>query len=506
MRQKILSAEIIEGFVGSLLIKKFDSPTAIPDVHREWWELCTSTSRFVALAAPRGFAKSTAITHSYTLASVLFRERDFVLVISGTEAQSIMFLNDIKSELMDNADLKQLFKVKGFLKDSESDIIVEMEDGHKFRIIAKGAEQKLRGVKWNGRRPNLIVCDDMEDDEQVLNKDRREKFRKWFYGALIPCIGSDGIIRVVGTILHMDSMLQRLMPEFQLMSSQKHKFIVEEELKTYTNHVLPWKSVKYKAHNDDFSQLLWPERWTKEALTAMRERFISQGLADVYSQEMLNVPLDEANAFFKKSDFSGMYPEDLDRRMNYYIAADLAISEKQKADYSAFVVGGLDDNGILHIVKVVKGRMDGRELVELILALETKYHPESFGIEEGTISKSIGPYLREEMVKRGIFPSLYLLKPSADKLTRARSTQARMRASAVRFDKSSDWYQGLEDEMTRFPRDRHDDQVDAMAYLGLMLDKMVDAPTPNEIADEVYESEYATSGLYEQGRNGTTGY
>lgn len=417
-----------------------------------------------------------------------------------------MFLNDIKSELFDNTDLKSLFKIKGFIKDSESDIIVEMEDGHKFRIIAKGAEQKLRGVKWNGRRPNLIVCDDMEDDEQVLNKDRREKFRKWFYGALIPCIGSDGIIRVVGTILHMDSMLQRLMPEFQLMSSQKHKFLIEEDLKMYTNHVLPWKSVKYKAHNDDFSKLLWPERWTEEALKAMRERFISQGLADVYSQEMLNVPLDEANAFFKKTDFAGMYPEDFDRRLNYYIAADLAISEKQRADYSAFVIGGLDDSGVLHVVKVIKGRMDARELVELILALTVRYNPESFGIEEGTISKSIGPYLREEMVKRGIFPSLFLLKPSADKLTRARSIQARMRASAVRFAKSEDWYQGLEDEMTRFPRDRHDDQVDAMAYLGLMLDKMVDAPTASEIADEVYQSEYESSGLYEQGRNSTTGY
>ena len=158
MRKRILTAAIIEGFVGSLLIKKFDSPTPIPDIHREWWDLCTGHSRFVALAAPRGFAKSTAITHSYTLAALLFRERDFALIISGTEAQSIMFLNDIKSELMDNADLKSLFKVKGFLKDSESDIIVEMEDGHKFRLIAKGSEQKLRGVKWAGRRPNLIVC------------------------------------------------------------------------------------------------------------------------------------------------------------------------------------------------------------------------------------------------------------------------------------------------------------------------------------------------------------
>lgn len=506
MRKRILTSEIIEGFVGSLLIKRFDAPSSIPDVHREWWDLCTSPHKFVALAAPRGFAKSTAITHSYTLASVLFRERDFVLLISGTEAQSIMFLNDIKSELLDNTDLNRLFKIKGFLKDSESDIIVEMEDGHKFRIIAKGAEQKLRGVKWSGRRPNLIVCDDMEDDEQVLNKDRREKFRKWFYGALLPCRSDDGIIRVVGTILHMDSMLQRLMPEFQLQTKNKHKFIVEEELKTYSDHILPWKSIKYKAHNEDFTALLWPERKTKELLIAMRESYISQGLPDVYSQEMLNIPLDEANAFFKKNDFAAMYDEDYESHKNFYITADLAVSEKQRADYSAIVIGALNDNGILCIVKVVKGRMDARELVELILSLQERYNPEAFGIEDGVISKSIGPYLNEEIIKRGIYPNLVLLKPSADKNTRARSIQARMRAGSVRFDKRADWYQGLEDEMIRFPRDRHDDQVDAMAYLGLMLNKMVDAATPQELADEAYEDDYESSGLFDTGRNKTCGY
>ena len=155
---RILTSDIIEGFVGSVLMKRFDQPAPIPECHREWWEFCTSPSRFVAIAAPRGFAKSTAITHSYVLASVLFRERMYVLIISGTEAQSIQFLNDIKTELMDNDNIKSLFKIKGLTKDSETDIIVEFEDGHLFRIQAKGSEQRLRGVKWAGRRPDLVVC------------------------------------------------------------------------------------------------------------------------------------------------------------------------------------------------------------------------------------------------------------------------------------------------------------------------------------------------------------
>jgi hypothetical protein len=81
-----------------------------------------------------------------------------------------------------------------------------------------------------------------------------------------------------------------------------------------------------------------------------------------------------------------------------------------------------------------------------------------------------------------------------------------MRAGAVRFDKNADWYQGLEDEMIRFPRDRHDDQVDAMAYLGLIIDKMSNAPTKEEQADTIYNEEMEESGLNFEGRNEQTGY
>ena len=69
-----LNAEVLEGFVHSTLRKNFDKPVATPQFHREIWELVTSNSRQVAIAAPRYHAKSTAVTHAYTLASVLFRE------------------------------------------------------------------------------------------------------------------------------------------------------------------------------------------------------------------------------------------------------------------------------------------------------------------------------------------------------------------------------------------------------------------------------------------------
>ena len=498
----------MEGFVNGVLRKNFDKPVGTPVFHREIWGLVTSNHKQVAIAAPRYHAKSTIVTHAYTLASVLFRESRYALIVSDTVTQSIQFLGDIKRELMENDDLRALFSVKCLAKDVEDDVIVEMEDGHTFRIQAKGSEQKLRGLKWANLRPDLIIIDDAENDEIVMNKDRRTKFKRWFYGALIPCIASSGKIRIVGTILHLDSLLENLMPASQIAASKASRslHLIQEDLREYTNLRLPWKSVKYRAHTDDFKLLLWPEMKTAERFKLQRMDYVQQGLGDVYSQEMLNIPLDVTDTFFKKSDFIAMKQDDHKRNLVYYATCDLAVSQAQRADYSAFVVGGMDENGILYCKHIIKDRLDAKDIVDTILMIQKIYKPVLFGLEQGTIQKAIGPYLNEEMLKRGELISTVLLKPSGDKLTRARSIQARMRSGACKFDKDADWYQNFEDELMRFPRDKHDDQVDAWAYLGLMLDKMWEAPSDAEVESEEYEAYKRDNNQMEEGRSLVTGY
>jgi len=481
-------------------------PAATPDFHKEIWELVTSNSKQVAIAAPRYHAKSTAVTHAYTLASVLFRESRYALIVSDTVTQAVQFLGDIKKELLDNDDLRSLFGVKGFPKDTEDDLIVEMEDGWTFRIQAKGSEQKLRGLKWANLRPDLIIGDDMENDEIVMNKDRRQKFKRWFYGALIPCVSSTGKIRIVGTILHLDSLLENLMPASLLSSHRGVKSLIKEDLKEYSTNVLPWRSVKYRAHTDDFKILLWPEMKTSQEFRMQKDDYVRQGLADVYSQEMLNIPLDITDTFFKKTDFVPIKPEDQKKNLVYYATCDLAVSQSQRADYSAFVVGGMDEEGKLYCKHVIKDRMDALEIVDTILMIQKIYKPVLFGLEQGTIQKAIGPYLNEEMLKRGEFINTILLKPSGDKLTRARSIQARMRSGACKFDKDADWYQNFEDELLRFPRDKHDDQVDAWAYLGLMLDRMWEAPTEKELEEEEYGAYVRENNVVDLGRSTICGY
>ena len=230
-----LSAEVVAGFSASLLQRNYDGAVESPECHMEWWELCCSKHPKVAIAAPRRHAKSTAITGAYVLASILFRDRSYVIVLSDTITQATQFLGDIKRELVDNEKIVSLFGITGFEKDTEDDVIVNFADGHQVRISAKGSEQKMRGLKWKNKRPDLIVGDDLENDEIVLNKDRREKFKRWFYGALIPCLSSNGVIRVVGTILHEDSLLSNLMP------SVWHKHTKVTPLKIFsTDAHMPW--------------------------------------------------------------------------------------------------------------------------------------------------------------------------------------------------------------------------------------------------------------------------
>ena len=175
-----LTAEIISGFSSSLLQRSYDNPVESPPCHYDWWALCASKHPKVAIAAPRRHAKSTAITLAYVLASVLFRDKRYVLIVSDTITQATQFLGDVKKELADNERIRTLFKVQEFMKDTEDDCIVKFTDGTEFRIAAKGSEQKMRGLKWNNKRPDLIVGDDLENDEIVLNTERRQKFKRWF--------------------------------------------------------------------------------------------------------------------------------------------------------------------------------------------------------------------------------------------------------------------------------------------------------------------------------------
>lgn len=483
-----LTAEHVESLSGVYLSQRYDGPQPTPEFHRECWRRYCSDHLACCTAAPRNHAKSTALTHDFGLATALFREEPYIILVGSTEEMAIEHLGDIATELRENEDLIRDFKIKGFLTEQKTDIIVECLDGYQFRFIARGAEQKIRGRKWRGRRPGLILFDDIEDDEQVDSRDRRKKFRRWFFRACKQALRDGGKIRGHGTILHEDSLLNRLMKNSE------------------------WDSRIYKAHNsfDDFGGALWPEKFPEARLRAIRQEFINEGDSAGYSQEYLNDPFDYEDAYLSKDDFLAMSEDDYKTSKVIGIGVDFAVSKADSANRTSFTIGGKDTNNILHFVGQRVQRLDSLGIVEEFFTLQKAWQPDTFWVEDGVIWKALAPMIFAEMQKRDIWLSLTPVLPVKDKAVRGRSFQKRMRARGCRFDKQASWYEEFENELLRFTGTSEavlDDQFDSAALLSRGFEEFHAVDKDDFVTDEEEEFDRQSMVLRrDTGRSSVTGY
>lgn len=482
-----LTADLIEGFAGMYLSPMYDNPQPVAPFHRECWEsYCDMGIELAARAAPRAHAKSTALTHAFAMAVTCFRVQDYVVIVSATETLAMDHLGDIAAQFRENEYLRSDFGVETLLVDARSEVVVKFTDGHQCRFIAKGSGQKMRGLKWRGKRPGLILGDDLEEDEQVENRDRRMKFRKWIYRALIPCKRRGGVVRIQGTILHEDSFLARVMTDPR------------------------WDTKLYKAHAsfDEFTDILWPEQFPVERLQGIRQMFINQGDSAGYSQEYLNDPFDNTEAYLHKDWFRDMNADDYESDKLVCAAADFAISKADKANRTSLTVGGKDVGNLLHIIDQRIGRWDSYEIIENIFAVHRAHRPDVFFVEKGHIWQTLYPIVKKEMAERDIWINFVESSPSKDKATRGRSLQRRMRAHGVRFDKRAEWYPPYEAELLRFTGHSDaaaDDQFDSTALLSIGFDQLAEVIEEDFWEEEEFEM-VRNNPRDMMGRDATTGY
>ena len=497
MAQVTFNADLMEAFAGTYLSPRYDKLVATPPFHRKGWELYTSDQPQVELIAPRDHAKSTAFTFAYGLGEMLFRRSNYGIIIGSTEENAGEQLSNIIEEVRDNEDLRKDFRVAELERDSRTDLIVRMRDGHRWRLLARGAEQKIRGKMWNGQRPDLIICDDMEDDEQVENKERRLKFRRWFFRAAKQALSRGGRIRVHGTILQEDSLLARL-------------------LKNKT-----WGHLFFKAHRafDDFSDILWPAAWSEKRLRARQQEFVEDGDPGGYSQEFLNDPQDNADAYLRKQDFLPMTPEDHSVPKVMCAAGDLAVSKADMANRTSFTIGGKCTRNLLHYVDQRVGRWasvetlpDGTKQgwIEEMFSIQQRWNPQYFFIEDGVIWKSVEHMVYNEMRERDVWINIVAIPSIKDKATRGRVLQKRHRAGGCRFDKDAEWYVNFEQELLKFTGSSQatlDDQFDSAALLATGFEMHLNSVVDRDfLTDEEEEFEYQSQAQRAQRQDVPTGW
>ncbi len=408
-----------------------------PNFHRELYKLYENEEiKRIGIAAPRSHAKSTITDLVFLAWNIVHGKKKFILLVSDTYSQAALFLEAVKAELESNDLLIQFYGNLVTDKWSEGEIIAGST-----MVKAVGAGMKVRGLKFKESRPDLIIVDDLENDEIVENLERRDKLERWFNGALVPSMDKFGRLVMIGTILHYDSLL------FKVISPGR-----------YTE----FQKKLYRAIND-FGPL-WPEHLNMVELDKIKQDYVSKGQGYLFYQEYQNDPVSDENRKFKLEKFK--YDENEEelaaREMTTYITIDRAYSLAKTADSTGIIVNSVDRENNWHIRMAERFKGTEKELIDKIFGLYMYYNPVKFGIEQKAFEYTIKPALEDEMRKRNTFFLVEQLKDLG------KSKVVRIEGLVPRFETGSIFIKrdqvDLIDELIKFPRSLHDDLIDALAY------------------------------------------
>lgn len=158
--------------------------------------------------------------------------------------------------------------------------------------------------------------------------------------------------------------------------------------------------------------------------------------------------------------------------LSIYAASDFAVSE-DKNDYTVHIVVGIDPMGRMFLLDLWRKQAGPKEWIESFCNLVEKWRPLGWAQEKGQINLSVGPFLTQRLRKRRLWIARADFPSVAQKPIRAQSIRGRMDMDGLYVPVDEPWYADFEKELLSFPASRNDDQVDALALIGQILDKMV---------------------------------
>lgn len=179
--------------------------------HKEMFRITESYQhKLNVFMAFRGSGKSTILNLSNALWSILGKhQKKFVLIVSKTRIQSQSHFDNIKQELEENELLKHDLGPFQVTKEDWGAYTIEIPK-YGAKIMCVGANQNIRGLKYRDHRPDLIICDDIEDVTSFTDKAKIDLLYEWFMGELLSIGDEKTNIVVLGNLLDPSSIMIRL--------------------------------------------------------------------------------------------------------------------------------------------------------------------------------------------------------------------------------------------------------------------------------------------------------
>ena len=428
------------------------------------------------VAAPRGHAKSTNFTFKDSLHAALYLYKHYIIILSDSSDQAEGFLSDIKTEMEDNQEIRLDFgNQQGKVWKST---VILTTGGVKIEAIGSG--KKVRGRRHGAWRPDLLVLDDIENDENVNTPDQRRKLDSWFKKAVSKAGDTYTDIMYIGTILHYDSLLSNTLknPEYEsrtyraVISFSDRDDLWDKWTELYTNLFDP----DHKQHAREFyleheaemlkgTEVLWPEKLDYYKLMVIK---VSDGDA-AFNSELQNDPIDPDSASFQEEWMDYYEPELVDFKDIRYVfvgANDPSLGKNKKSDTSAIINLAVDlYSGYLYIemASIEKRKPDQiiKDIFEANRRLKRDYGKGfyKFGVETDQFQYFFKEVMAQLSAELGEYIPIEEIQSTVNKRLRIESLQPYIKNGYIKFNAK---HKTLIKQLLEYPMGRNDDGPDAL--------------------------------------------
>ena len=431
----------------------------------------------IAIAAPRGFAKSTYYSLFYPLYVALTRPGTNIVCVSSTASLAEKWLGKIRWELENNGTLLATYgKQEG---PTWTTSLMKLNNGSALQCT--GATGRIRGD-----RPHLLILDDIETDELVANPRRLEELTDWFKTAVLGTRRPDTQVILIGTILDHESFLADWI----------------------SNPRVGWYTRIYTAITDDGSSL-WPDMYPIKVLDEWQQELGTYA----FRQEYMNDPVPAEFRTFQEKWIK--YAEELPKDLVYFCTIDSAQELTKKADFTAFVTCAIDIDRNIYVIEAKRQKLLPSEIIDGIFRRHLLYPSLKFGIEQDSYGKMLKHSFEQERRLRKEYPSLTTLNSyGRRKSLRIEGLQPFFECGKIYFaltnGNTEDTFDDLRTELLRYPSPRcHDDLVDALAYQLDIIRAAKDRPQkimPGTVAALEQQIDQATGSEQVWGRHSVRRY
>jgi phage terminase large subunit-like protein len=421
---------------------------------------------FLEIIGFRGCSKSTwgSLILPIFLALEKGNEYPFILPIADTGLQAGINIANIKNELENNQLLLQdygKFEIRGVDSHTPEPSFESDEEwqarnlllSNGVRILARSRGQKIRGLKHRQFRPTAAIIDDPEDIEWVRTKENRDKTEQWLNSEVIP--GLDKRKRklvILINMLHMDALAARV--------RSKETFKVLEY--ALVNDRDEWQSCIWKAQYKN-QAALDAERKRVGAISWEREYKLK-----VIAEEGALITPDDIH-YYDEIPPKIESTNDKGEKVRIAVLAslkghgvDLAISEKESADYTAIVSGD-----VYYVDDAPKIYVRANPYNEHVNFHETMKHVRGIPGERGGANiffvEDIG-YQRAALqeMERAMLP-VVAMRPTTDKRSRLQVVAPYIKNGTVLFPRAG--CEQLLGQLFNLGVESHDDLCDALVWL-----------------------------------------